>query len=200
MARILLRLLFRIRVKGAENIPRAGPFIIAPNHISFLDPVAVGAFVPRDLHYASRETLFDIPFLKWLLRICQSFPVRQNRPRPGTIKRILSIFKSGEGFLIFPEGTRSISGKLLRGNPGLGMLASVAAVPVIPTLIVGTEKALPIDAHWIRVEKVQVQFGKPVFPTPVEKNRDRKHTYQALTDEVMKRIKGLQNQTERDTL
>ena len=196
LARILLKSLFRIRIRGAENIPRAGPFIIAPNHISFLDPVAVGAFTPRDLHYASRETLFDIPFLSWLLRICQSFPMRQDRPRLGTIKRILSIFKSGEGFLIFPEGTRSINGKLLRGNPGLGMLASVSAVPVIPTLIMGTEKALPIGARWIRLEKIQIQFGKPVLPAPVEENRDRRQTYQALTDEVMKRIKGLQNHRE----
>jgi 1-acyl-sn-glycerol-3-phosphate acyltransferase len=132
--------------------------------------------------------------------------VRQNRPRPGTIKRILSILKSGEGFLIFPEGTRSINGRLLRGNPGLGMLASVASVPVIPTLIVGTEKALPFGARWIRLEKIQIQFGKPVFPVPVEKNRDRRQTYQALTDKVMKRIEGLQknkdleNRAERDTL
>ena len=196
LARILLRSLFRIRVKGAGNIPRAGPFIIAPNHISFLDPVAVGVFVPRDLYYMAKDTLFDIPFLKWLLRLCQAFPVRRDRPHPQTMKRALSVLISGKGLLLFPEGTRSISGKLLKGNPGLGMLASVSAAPVIPTLIVGTEKALPVDAHWIRLEKVQIQFGKPVFPAPVEENRNRRQTYQALTDEVMKRIKGLQNHME----
>ncbi len=200
LARILLKSLFRIRVKGAENIPRAGPFIIAPNHISFLDPVAVGAFVPRDLYYMSRDTLFDIPFLKWLLRLCQAFPVKRDKPHPQTMNRALAVLSSGKGLLLFPEGTRSISGKLLKGNPGLGMLASAAAAPVIPTLIVGTKKALPVNAHWIRLETVQVQFGKPVFPAPIKKNRDRRQIYQALTDEVMKRIRDLQNQTERDTL
>ena len=200
LARILMKSLFRIRIRGAENIPQAGPFIIAPNHISFLDPVAVGAFVPRDLHHMARDTLFDIPFLGRFLRICQAFPVRRDRLHPRTMKRALAVLSSGKGLLLFPEGTRSISGKLLKGGPGLGMLASIAAAPVIPTLVAGTEKALPVDAHWIRLEKIQVQFGKPVFPAPVEKNSNRRQTYQALTDEVMKRIRDLQNQRGRDTL
>jgi 1-acyl-sn-glycerol-3-phosphate acyltransferase len=192
LARILLKLLFRIDVKGVEHIPSEGAFLIAPNHISFLDPVVVGAFVPRNLHYMSRENLFDIFFLGWLLRICQAFPLRRDRPHPQAMKKAISILKEGEGLLIFPEGTRSITGKLKEGNPGLGMLACASGAPVIPAKVSGAEKALPMDARWIRLEKIHVRFGKPVFPDEVVSNRDKRIFYQKLTDEVIQRIGDLQ--------
>lgn len=191
LARILLRLLFRVHVKGVENIPRAGPFLIAANHISFLDPVVVGAFVPRDFYYMARDNLFDIPFLGRLIKICHAFPVRRDRPRPETLKRAVLILKAGKGLLLFPEGTRSTTGKLRKGGPGVGMLASHTGAPVVPAVIAGTEKALPINACWIRMEKVHVQFGKPVFPSQTCMISGRQ-AYQELTDEVMKRIGDLQ--------
>lgn len=192
LAKIVLKLLFRIHVKGLGNIPRTGSFIIAANHISFLDPVAVGAFIPRSLHYMGRDSLFDIFILGWVLRMCQAFPVRRDNPHPGTIKKALSILRSGSGLLLFPEGTRSVDGKLQKGGPGLGMLALLARAPIIPTVIMGTEKALPVDARWIRLEKVQVDFGKPLAPPPLEENKKRRQLYQAVTDEVMRRIKDSQ--------
>ncbi len=195
LARIILKLLFRISVYGVQNIPREGPFIIAPNHISFLDPPVAGAFVPRSLYYMARDTLFDIPFLRELITICQTFPVRRGRPSPRTMRKALSILGSGNGLLLFPEGTRSIDGELGKGGPGLGMLASLARAPVIPTAVFGTDKALPIDAHWIRLEKIQVRYGKPVFPPQTDSDRNRRQLYQTLTDEVMRRIKDLQTNT-----
>ena len=192
VTRILLRLLFRIHVEGVGNIPRVGPFLIAPNHNSFLDPVVTGAFIPRDVCYMARDTLFDIPFLGWLVRVCHSFPVRRDRPYPQTMKRALKVLKEGKGLVLFPEGTRSITGKLQRGGPGVGMLASHTGAPVVPTAIAGTEKALPINAHWIRLEKVRVHFGRPIYPSQVEVGKDRRRLYQELTDEVMERIKDLQ--------
>lgn len=192
LARIIVKLLFRVDVKGVKHIPPEGAFLIAPNHISFLDPVVVGAFVPRDLHYMARASLFEIPFLGWLLGICQTFPVRKDRPQPQTMKKAISVLKEGKGLLIFPEGTRNTTGKLKKGGPGLGMLASISGAPVIPTNISGTEKALPVDAGWIRLEKVRVQFGKPVFPDEFKANEPKRVFYQKLTGEVMARIKDLQ--------
>ncbi len=192
LARILMKLLFRVDVKGAEHIPSKGAFLIAPNHISFLDPVVAGAFVPRDLHYMARGSLFEIPFIGWLLRICQAFPVRKDRLHPQTIRKAISILKEGGGLLIFPEGTRSTTGKLKKGGPGLGMFACISGAPVIPTKVSGTEKALPVDARWIRLKKVQVRFGKPVFPNEITANEGKRIFYQKLTDEVMQRIEGLQ--------
>lgn len=192
-ARILLKIFFRIRVDGIRNIPRKGPFIIAPNHISFLDPVAAGAFIPRSLYYMARDTLFDIPFLGALIKACHTFPVRRGKPHPRTMKKALSILKSGNGLLLFPEGTRSINGKLREGSPGLGMLASLSGAPVIPTLLEGTEKALPVHAEWIRMKKVRVRYGKPVFPHCVKGGKRDRELYQAISKGVMKRIGDMQN-------
>ena len=195
LARIIVKLLFRVDVKGVKHIPHEGAFLIAPNHISFVDPVVVGAFVPRDLHYMARASLFEIPFLRWLLRMCQTFPVRKDRPQPQTMKKAISILKGGKGLLIFPEGTRNTTGRLKKGGPGLGMLAFASGAPVIPTNISGTERALPVDAKWIRLEKVRVQFGKPVFSDEFKANEPKRVFYQKLTDEVMARIKDLQIST-----
>ncbi len=192
LARILLKLLFRVDAKGVKHIPTEGAFLIAPNHISFLDPVVAGAAVPRELHYMARGSLFEMPFLGWLLGICQAFPVRRGRANPQTMKKAISILKEGKGLLIFPEGTRNTTGKLKKGNPGIGMLAHVTGAPVIPTLLIGTEKALPVDARWIRLKKVQIEFGKPVFPDEIQANEHKRVFYQKLTDEVMKGIADLQ--------
>ncbi len=83
-ARIFLKIFFRIQVDGIRNIPRKGTFIIAPNHISFLDPVAAGAFVPRNLYYMARDTLFDIPLLGALIKTLRQISpicIRKKRRR-----------------------------------------------------------------------------------------------------------------------
>ena len=192
-ARILLKIFFRIRVDGIRNIPRKGPFIIAPNHISFLDPVAAGAFVPRNLYYMARDTLFDIPLFGALIKSCHTFPVRRGKPHPETMKKALSVLKSGNGLVLFPEGTRSINGKLREGSPGLGMLASLSEAPIIPTLLEGTEKALPVHAVWIRTEKIRIRYGRPVFRHCAKTGKSRRELYQSISNEVMKRIKDMQN-------
>jgi len=121
--RILFKILFHARARGEKNIPRRGPVLIAPNHVSFLDPVAVGTATHRQLHYMARDDLFIIPVLGWLIKRLNSFPVKKDRPDPEAIKEALRILKRGEALLLFPEGTRSPDGRLLPGQLGVGMLA-----------------------------------------------------------------------------
>ena len=191
ICRILFKLLFRAHTRGEKNIPGKGPVLIAPNHVSFLDPVAVGAATRRQIHYMARDDLFTIPILGWLMKNLNSFPVKKDRADPRAIKEALQVLKKGGALLVFPEGTRSLDGRLLSGEPGIGMLAWHSRAAIIPTAIIGSEKALPVDAKWVKRERITVHFGKAISPEEFPKRQNRRETYQALSDKIMERIKEL---------
>ncbi|MCD5397626.1 1-acyl-sn-glycerol-3-phosphate acyltransferase [candidate division NPL-UPA2 bacterium] len=193
ICRILFKLLFHAHAKGEENIPQWGPVLIAPNHVSFLDPAAVGTATRRQLHYMARDDLFAIPLLGWLIKNLNSFPVKKDRPDPEAIKEALRVLGRGEALLVFPEGTRSPDGRLLPGQLGVGMLAWHSQATVIPTAVIGSERALPVDAKWIRRERIEVRFGKAISPWEFPKKRNRRETYQALSDKIMEEIGKLRD-------
>jgi len=188
ICRIFFKLLFRVRARGEGNIPRRGAVLIAPNHVSFLDPVAVGIATRRRIHYMARDDLFAIPVLGWLMKKVNSFPVKRNRPDANAIKQALRVLKREDALLIFPEGTRSHDGRLLPGQLGIGMLAWNSRAVIIPTAIIGSDKALPVDAKWIKRERIEVRFGQAISPEEFSERRNRRETYQAISDQVMKRI------------
>ncbi len=189
--RILFKILFHARVRGKENIPRRGPVLIAPNHVSFLDPVAVGTATSRQLHYMARDDLFIIPVLGWLIKRLNSFPVKKDRPDPEAIKEALRILKRGEALLLFPEGTRSPDGRLLPGQLGVGMLAWHSRATIVPAAVIGSDKALPVGAKRIRRVRIEVRFGKAISPEEFPEKEKRRDTYQAISDKIMERIKKL---------
>lgn len=190
---LLVRILFRVKVSGLHNIPRTGPFLVSSNHISYLDPAVIGAFIPRQLHYLARESLFRVPLFGTLIRWCNSFPVRREQVSPATIRRALAVLRDGYGLLVFPEGTRSLDGKLQEGKVGAGMIAVNARVPVIPTLLVGTDRALPVHARWIRLKKVAVHYGEPVQVEGVRSGESRREAYQRTSDLIMDHIREMAN-------
>jgi len=161
---ILFKLLFHAHAIGKENIPESGPVLIAPNHVSFLDPVVVGMVTRRRIHFMARDDLFTTPVLGWLIKRLNSFPVKRDKPNPEAIKEALRVLKKGEALLVFPEGTRSPDGKLLPGQLGIGMLAWNSRATIIPTAIIGSEKVLPVGAKWIGKGSIEVRFGKAVSP------------------------------------
>ena len=193
VCRILFKLLFRLKVVGKENIPRKGPALIAPNHISFLDPIAVGVATKGQMYYMAHQALFAIPLLGWLLKNLNSFPVKRGRPDPQAMRMALGILKRGKMLLVFPEGTRSLDGKLQPGRRGVGMLSFRSKVAVIPALVVGSDRALPVDARWIRMERIEVRFGKAIPWEEFPGGENRHSRYQAISDKIMEEIKNLRD-------
>jgi len=191
VCRTLFQLLFHAHTRGEKNIPGKGPVLIAPNHVSFLDPVAVGTATRRRLHYMARDDLFTIPILGWLIKNLNTFPVKKDRADPRAIKEALRVLKKGEALLVFPEGTRSPDGRLLPGELGIGMLAWHSRATIIPTAIIGSERALPVGAKWIKRERITVRFGRAISPEEFPKRQNRREAYQAISDKIMERIKKL---------
>jgi 1-acyl-sn-glycerol-3-phosphate acyltransferase len=174
----ILRLIFRINggvdIIGRSNIPLKGGVIIASNHISYLDPPLL---------------LFGIPLLGWLIKHA-AFPIDREKTHPSTIKEAVRRLRNGELLVMFPEGRRSDTGRLLEGKRGTGMIARLSRASIVPTLIIGSNKALPVDAKWIKRARISVIFDKPVDPSTIYGKDD--DLSEVITQRIMSSIKGLE--------
>jgi 1-acyl-sn-glycerol-3-phosphate acyltransferase len=177
------RLVWRLKVSGADRVPLRGGAIIACNHISLLDPPMVGASISRPVHFIAKQQLFEIPVLGWLISQVNAFPVRREERDVSAFKTARRLLKSGEAVVLFPEGTRSRTGKIGKAKPGVGMLASRTGALVIPTYVHNTNEMR-------RFKRIRVCFGAPMR---FEGHRD----YQHFSDAVLDAIRRMQEEVQR---
>jgi 1-acyl-sn-glycerol-3-phosphate acyltransferase len=176
------------RTFGADSLP-PGPLILAPNHASYLDPPATGCGLFRVTYYLARHTLFKPPIASWLLPSIGSIPVNQNSPGPSSLKNIFEVFKNGGTLVLFPEGQRTFDGSLRKAEPGIGMIAARANVPVVPVHIIGSREAMPRNGSWHPFRPIRVVYGKPMRFSGDPKSRE---DFQKFADEIMSAISKLQ--------
>jgi len=181
---LFLKLFVRLKARGQEHIPASGGFILASNHASNLDPVVLGVVCTKPLHFMAKEELFRNRFFGWILRSVNAFPLRRHGADTAAIKEAIRRVRRGGGLLIFPEGTRSVDGKLGPALEGVGFLAEKLKCPVIPAYVKGTERALPKGAKFIRPATISVVFGEPIF-------EERRVAYSDVVFSVMEAIKRL---------
>jgi 1-acyl-sn-glycerol-3-phosphate acyltransferase len=188
----LLRLLFRYRAVGVDHVPAEGAVLLAANHASALDPPAVGAAVPRPMHFMAKAELFRVPLLGALIRRLNAHPVTREGGDAAALRLALGLLRDGQALLVFPEGTRTRDGRLGPGKAGIGMLAAQAGAPVVPVYVSGSARALPWGAGWRRPTPLTVAYGPPlIFARERGKTR-----YQAISDEIMAAIGRLQGDIE----
>jgi 1-acyl-sn-glycerol-3-phosphate acyltransferase len=183
------RCLFGLRVTGAELVPRSGAVIIASNHVSYSDPPVVGSAVPREVYFLAKEELFANPVFAWLIRRYNAIALKRAVGDIGAVKKAVELLKQGKAILMFPEGTRSLGGRLLRPKPGLGLIACMGGAQVVPAYVTGTNS---LGQVLLRRRKLAVSFGEPVDATEFGDRAASSHErYSRLTEEVMKRIENL---------
>jgi 1-acyl-sn-glycerol-3-phosphate acyltransferase len=151
-----------MRVFGEENIPESGPAILASNHISYLDPPAIGCAIHRECWFVAKSQLFSLPLLGPLLPKLHAFPVRRGTADRSAIRRCLELLGEGALVVIFPEGTRSRDGRLMPAEPGIGIVALSSKAPVVPVALTGTDKALPRNSPILRPAPITVRIGRPI--------------------------------------
>ncbi|RKY39337.1 MAG: 1-acyl-sn-glycerol-3-phosphate acyltransferase [Candidatus Omnitrophota bacterium] len=191
---ILFKILFRLEIKGIENIPKKGGCIIVSNHISFLDPVVIGIACPRKVSFLARRDLFRNFLFAKLITALGAIPLSRASSDFKALRKAIGILKRGEIVALFPQGTRKEDWQGVKG--GAGFLSYKTNLPIIPAYIKGTDKALPRQAKFIRLFPISIYFGKMIFPTKV-KIVDRKKRFSDINQEIVKRIKELQEQIER---
>ncbi len=184
-------LLFRYRVVGVELIPKQGGILIAANHASYLDIPMLGCGVPRRLAFLGRHDLFPLPGLRQICEWLGWIPIRLSRLDRQGFNRAINLIKQGKAVVIYPEGTRTSTGALGHGRPGIGVIVSETGCPVIPAYLAGTYDALPPGARWIRFRPVAVTFGKAIDFSTDRQCYSGKAFYQHVGRTVMSRIAEL---------
>jgi 1-acyl-sn-glycerol-3-phosphate acyltransferase len=168
VTQVLFLFLFRGRVFGTHNVPRAGGVLLVCNHQSFLDPVLATLALPRECHYMARDTLFRNCWFRLLIESLNAFPVRRGTADVGSIKETLRRLKRGALVTVFPEGTRTPDGEVHPMEPGVVLLARKADVPLVPTLILGAFEAWPRQALLPRPAPIIVAYDQPLWPRQME--------------------------------
>ena len=184
-----VRLYFGIEVEGENFIPAAGPFVVVANHASFLDPFFIGyASRRRQVGFMAKEELFRVPLFGALIRRYDAFPVKRGQHDMAAVQRFHDFLHQDKPLLIFPEGTRTLTGELQKAKKGVGLLLYNAKVPVIPAYVGGTFAAWPKGKLFPRPGKTWVTFGPPMDLTDLYREKPEKDTYGRIADRIMDRI------------
>jgi 1-acyl-sn-glycerol-3-phosphate acyltransferase len=187
-----VRLYFQTRSSGSERIPREGPFIVAANHASFLDPYLIGfTSLERQVGFMAKAELFRIPLFGRLIRSLGAFPVSRGSGDREAVRRFYDFLHSGKPLVIFVEGTRTRDGRLLPPKKGSGMLIYNARVPVIPAYIDGTFACWPKGKVFPRPGKTSVSYGPAVPLEDLYGEKPEKSTYSKIAARVMEKIAAL---------
>ena len=157
---MLCKLFFHFEVKGRENIPKNGGFVLVSNHSSFLDPILLSISCPRILNYVARDSLFRNPVFGWGLLDVGVFPVKRWSADVSAIRDSVRRLKAGRGLAIFPEGARSPDGQIRDFSQGFALLADKAGVPIVPARVIGSYRAWGKGSKMIRPVKIRVIFGE----------------------------------------
>jgi 1-acyl-sn-glycerol-3-phosphate acyltransferase len=179
---VLFKIIWGLRVEGAENVPSQGGVIIAANHRSYGDPPLVGVTSPRTVHFLAKKELFNFKPFGWLISQLNSHPLNREGGGIGAIKVAQRLLEKGYVVIVFPEGRRNKTDQLARAKPGVGLLSLTSQCPVVPTYIHNS-------GYLMNLKRLSVHFGKPLQP-------DSFSTYQELADAVMNQIQHIKSRVE----
>lgn len=191
-----------IRTEGRAHLPAAGPVILASNHLSFIDSVVIRLAAPRRVTFLAKAEYFTGRGLRgrltrWFFTAAGSVPVVRGQHRAATaaLDTALEVLAGGNVFGIYPEGTRSLDGRLYRGRTGVAWLALTSGAPVVPVALEGTERLQPVGKRIPRPARVTVRFGEPLRFTGDPASARTRRT---VTNEVMRAIGELSGQEHAD--
>jgi 1-acyl-sn-glycerol-3-phosphate acyltransferase len=197
----LARLIYRPRIEGRGKVPKAGPVIFASNHLSFLDSIAIPVAAPRPVHFLAKSSYFEGTGLSgWASRefftAIGAVPVKRGAGQAAldALDQQRVLLEQGSAVALYPEGTRSLDGRLYKGRTGVAFLALQTGAPVVPVGLVGTDKVMPVGAKLPSIKhRVTVRFGDPLDLThhgAADSGRARR----LATDDIMAAIHALSGQ------
>lgn len=189
LIRILLNLIAQFELYGKEHVPLKGGMIIAANHIGILDILMVYYGIDRtDLFIPVAEKFEKIGWIRWLGKHLNFLFVDRYNPDLKAIRKMIALMEEGKCLVIAPEGTRSLTGSLNEGKPGVAYLAARSGFPVVPVAITGTaDQSILANVKRFRKSTITLTGAKPFIIPPLP-NQDRDAALQKYTDEIMCQI------------
>jgi 1-acyl-sn-glycerol-3-phosphate acyltransferase len=197
----ILRLIFRPWVTGVDNVPTEGGAILASNHLSFSDSIFLPLLLDRKVTFLAKADYFTGRGPKGratalFFKLADQLPVDRAGGRAGeaALRTGLRVLRRGDLLGIYPEGTRSPDGRLYRGKTGVARMALEAGVPVLPVVMVGTDKAQPIGRRLPKVIRIGVKIGAPLDFSRYEGMEGDRFVLRSITDEIMYELMQLSGQ------
>jgi len=192
LIRFLINLIARVEVSGYENLPKDTSFVIATNHLGFLDvPIAFYALDRWDMFVVIGEKWRDVGLFRWVGKHFNFIFIDRFNPDIKALRTIISLMEKNNILVIAPEGTRSRTGALIEAKPGVSYLATKLKRPIVPVAITGTEdENLLGNLKKLRRSHITVGAG-PTFTLPPLPRENRDETLKQYTDEIMCHIAAL---------
>jgi 1-acyl-sn-glycerol-3-phosphate acyltransferase len=192
---------YRPRVEGEANIPKRGAVILASNHLSFIDSVVIPLVAGRPVAFLAKSEYFagGSPrqrLVGGVLGALGHVPVDRGKGRASlaALDVATSVLSEGGAFGIYPEGTRSLDGRLHRGHTGVAQLTLTTGAPVVPLAMIGTDRMMPKGVRIPRRVPVTVRFGKPLDFSRYDGLAESPAVRRSVTDEIMYAIMELSGQ------
>ena len=186
------------QVNGVQNIPRKGPLIIASNHASYMDhlflSVVIISLLDKKLHFLAKKEHFDSLIQRLWHNYVGGIPLDREaggKEALGCAVRLLSYNKL---IGIYPEGTRTLNGKLQKAKTGVARLALLSGAPVLPIGLIGTFKILPKGKYIPKLKRGTMNIGKPMYFKEYYNRNINKSMLREITNKIMKEIAKLSNQ------
>ncbi|MBK1791345.1 lysophospholipid acyltransferase family protein [Persicirhabdus sediminis] len=189
--RAFSRSFFSYRVVNKEKMVEDGSVLIACNHESFLDPPFIAAAYDKENYYVARHTLFR-GLGAWLYPRWNAFPVRQGEADLSSVKKMISLLKQGNRVVIFPEGARTLDGKIQEAQAGTGMVAVRSKALIQPIRIVGAFDALPRGSGRMRRHPIKLIVGDPFYLTEDELKTKGSDGYKKIAQKILDKVSELE--------
>jgi len=181
LCRLFCLLFFRVRTYGRENIPGKGPFVLISNHQSYLDPMLCGGPIKRRVSFLARESLFTHWLFGRMITSVGTIPLKLGEADISAMRKVIDVLKQGRGVCLFPEGTRSIDGRVTALKPGFGLLCRRGKAAVIPVVIDGAFECWPRHKKLFSPGSIVVCYGKAISAGQAKEMGDAKLA-EVLTD------------------
>ncbi len=179
------RIICRYRVTGLEHVPMTSPLLIVSNHLSFYDPLMLGAILPRRIWIFTKAEIFRWPIAGIACKMTGQIPVRRGESDRSALEKALVYLREEKALLLFPEGTVERETVMIPARSGAAMLALRTGVTVLPIAHVGTRRILRSPLIWF--PRVTIRIGEPFVPV-MPQNVPRKVGLQQVTEEIMLRV------------
>lgn len=179
------------KVYGRKNVPRTGALLICPNHAGSVDPPLVPAFTPRkDIWSMAKSEYFKPGPGRFWFTGYNSFPVVRHTADRVALKRSFDLLRDGHALVIYPEGTRTPDGVLVKPEAGAGFIAQKAGCAVLPVAMTGTRQVMPKGSKWPHRGPVTLTFGKP-FRVQTKRPDGTRISHDEASDAIMVHIAEL---------
>jgi 1-acyl-sn-glycerol-3-phosphate acyltransferase len=186
--RVIFKILYRVEAIDIDKAPKKGRIIICSNHMSYVDPVVIGAFIPRCIYFMAKNELYGNRFISSLVTYLNAFPVKRNSFDRSAFKTSLEILKNDNVLGLFPEGTRSTDGILRNGKKGTGFISVSSRTSILPVALSGTNMIIQKPRKRLFFPKIKIIVGDLINIDEILKNYSKKEAMHVVVSKLMEEI------------